>query len=78
MDGCPGGLTDFFDLAAFLPDNGSALTGGHQQVQVQSFFSFPGPFSAISAVSSLPTLQGLAYEGVGLINKILDRIQFGI
>ena len=78
MDGCPGGLTDFFNLAAFLPNNGSALAGGHQQVQVQSFFSFPGPFSAISAVSSLSTLQGLAYEGIGLKYKILDIIQFRI
>ena len=36
MDGGPRGLSDILDLAAFLPYDGPALGGGHQQVQGQT------------------------------------------
>merc|ERR1719186_1811397 len=70
MDCCSSGFTDFFNLAAFFANNGPTLAGWNQQVQIEAFLPLSRPVTAISAVSSFTAFQGLAYEGVGLENRI--------
>ena len=70
MDAGASVLSDLLNLDTILANDCSALRGGHQQVQSQSFIvsTVSGP---VSVSSLLTTLQGLADQSVGLEHSSL-------
>ena len=64
MDGGARGLPDLLDLAACLANDGPALGGRDQEVQVE--VTIPVPGSVAVAFTLLPALQRLADQSVSL------------
>ena len=64
MDGGARGLPDLLDLAACLANDGPALGGRDQQVQVEVTIPVSGPVAI--TVTLLPALQRLADQSVSL------------
>ena len=68
VDGGSCSLSDLLNLAARLANDGAALGGRDQEVEVKVTIPVSGPVAV--AVAFLPALQGFADQSVSLADKV--------